>query len=168
MEMNSKTVTAMNTGNSNDYFDLANAYILPALTRKIYLAKCLDEGNWDAIRYDLNKRPVDDVNGNASEEEILEILNFHGIYCITSTNGEVSTVFQIWEEENTLFNSGTRNNTSIMELANQVKEVTGFKGFFRYNATKADVLRPADTALDHDPELRQMVQAVYQQFLEEL
>ena len=33
-------------------------YVLPAMIRKIYLAKCLNEGDWNAVRKDLSFRPV--------------------------------------------------------------------------------------------------------------
>jgi GDP-L-fucose synthase len=41
-----------------DNFDLEKSHVLPALIRKIHLGKCLEEGNWEAIRFDLDKRPV--------------------------------------------------------------------------------------------------------------
>lgn len=42
----------------NDNFHLENSHVLPAMIRKIYLAKCLNEGNWDAVRKDISLRPV--------------------------------------------------------------------------------------------------------------
>ena len=42
----------------NDNFHLENSHVLPAMIRKIYLAKCLNEGDWDAVRKDLGLRPV--------------------------------------------------------------------------------------------------------------
>ena len=42
----------------NDNFHLENSHVLPAMIRKIYLAKCLNEGNWDAVRKDIRLRPV--------------------------------------------------------------------------------------------------------------
>ena len=41
----------------NDNFHLENSHVLPAMLRKIYLAKCLNENNWEAVRKDLNLRP---------------------------------------------------------------------------------------------------------------
>ena len=61
----------------NDNFDLERSHVLPAMIRKIYLAKCLNEGDWDAVRKDINLRPVKGVNGSYSNEEILaELANF--------------------------------------------------------------------------------------------
>ena len=42
----------------NDNFHLENSHVLPAMIRKIYLAKCLNEGDWDAVRKDISLRPV--------------------------------------------------------------------------------------------------------------
>ena len=43
----------------NDNFDLERSHVLPAMIRKIHLAHCLKEGNWEAVRKDMNLRPVD-------------------------------------------------------------------------------------------------------------
>ena len=54
----------------NDNFHLENSYVLPAMVRKIHLAKCLNEGDWEAVRLDLDKRLIEKVDGSASEEAI--------------------------------------------------------------------------------------------------
>ena len=55
----------------NDNFHLENSHVLPAMIRKIYLAKCLNEGNWDAVRKDIRLRPVtakaDDIGKTVAE-----------------------------------------------------------------------------------------------------
>lgn len=63
----------------NDNFHLERSHVLPAMVRKIHLAKCLQEDNWEAIKADLNKRPVEDVNGNSSRQDILAVLSNYGI-----------------------------------------------------------------------------------------
>lgn len=63
----------------NDNFDLERSHVLPAMVRKIHLANCLQKNNWEAIKTDLNKRPVEGVNGNSTQEEILSILSKYGI-----------------------------------------------------------------------------------------
>ena len=63
----------------NDNFDLEKSHVLPALMRKIYLGKCLEENNWDAIRTDLDKRPIEGINGATTSNEILQILAKYGI-----------------------------------------------------------------------------------------
>ena len=63
----------------NDNFHLDNSHVLPAMIRKIYLAKCLNEGDWQAVRRDLDLRPVEGVDGTAAEPVILEKLARFGI-----------------------------------------------------------------------------------------
>ncbi len=63
----------------NDNFHLENSHVMPAMMRKIYLAKLLNDNNWEAIRNDMNKRPVEGVNGSSSETEIKKILAKYGI-----------------------------------------------------------------------------------------
>lgn len=45
----------------NDNFDLEKSHVLPAIVRKLHLAKALMAGNWDLIRKDLNTRPIESV-----------------------------------------------------------------------------------------------------------
>ncbi len=63
----------------NDNFHLENSHVMPAMMRKIYLAKLLNDGNWAAIRKDMDKRPVEGVNGSNSEDEIKKVLAKYGI-----------------------------------------------------------------------------------------
>ena len=63
----------------NDNFHLENSHVMPAMMRKIYLAKLIHEGAWETIKADLNKRPVENVNGNSSQDDILRILEKYGI-----------------------------------------------------------------------------------------
>ena len=71
----------------NDNFHLENSHVLPAMIRKIHLAKCLNEGDWEAVRKDIGLRPVSIqkngekviVNAESSEEAILEVLAHYGI-----------------------------------------------------------------------------------------
>ena len=72
----------------NDNFHLENSHVMPAMMRKIYLAKLIHDGDWTAIRCDMDKRPVQykkgeqklTVDGSASEDEILTALAYYGIY----------------------------------------------------------------------------------------
>lgn len=75
----------------NDNFHLENSHVMPAMMRKVYLAKLIHEDNWDAIRNDMNKRPINptdklreiigegNVDGNNDKERILKALAFYGI-----------------------------------------------------------------------------------------
>ncbi|MBK8806776.1 MAG: GDP-L-fucose synthase [Bacteroidales bacterium] len=73
------SVMPTNLYGPNDNFDLEKSHVLPALIRKIYIGKCLENNDWTAIQADLNKRPVEGVNGSASQEEILKILGKYGV-----------------------------------------------------------------------------------------
>ena len=64
----------------NDNFNLETSHVLPAMIRKIYLAKMLHEKNLDAVRADLCRRPIEGTDGNASEEDIRAILAKYGIH----------------------------------------------------------------------------------------
>lgn len=75
----------------NDNFHLENSHVMPAMMRKVYLAKLIHENNWDAIKVDMNKLPInpvsklakqigtENVDGNSSKERILQALAFYGI-----------------------------------------------------------------------------------------
>ena len=64
----------------NDNFHLENSHVMPAMMRKVYLAKLIHDGEWEKIAIDLDKRPVEGVNGSATHEEILKVLAKYGIY----------------------------------------------------------------------------------------
>ena len=63
----------------NDNFHLENSHVMPAMMRKIFLSKQLGDGNWTAVRKDLDIRPVEGVNGSASPFEIETVLAKYGI-----------------------------------------------------------------------------------------
>ncbi|MDA3945443.1 MAG: GDP-L-fucose synthase [Helicobacteraceae bacterium] len=73
------SVMPTNLYGPNDNFDLEKSHVLPALIRKIHLGKALEENNWDALREDLNRLPIEDVDGSASEDEIITKLDAYGI-----------------------------------------------------------------------------------------
>ena len=64
----------------NDNFHLENSHVMPAMMRKVYLAKLIHDGEWEAIRTDMDKRPVEGVDGSASNEAIETVLAKYGIY----------------------------------------------------------------------------------------
>ncbi len=63
----------------NDNFHLENSHVMPAMMRKVYLSKLIHDGEWTAIRRDMDKRPVEGVTGSESCEKILEVLAKYGI-----------------------------------------------------------------------------------------
>lgn len=76
----------------NDNFHLENSHVMPAMMRKIYLAKLLNDGDWHSIRADMDKRPINpndklcqivgngNIDGSDTEERIAKALEFYGIY----------------------------------------------------------------------------------------
>ena len=88
------SVMPTNLYGPNDNFDLEKSHVLPALIRKIHLGKCLEENNWESIKNDLNKNPIEGINGSNSENQILEKLNSYGIEIVVSSELQV-------EKENT-------------------------------------------------------------------
>jgi len=73
------SVMPTNLYGPNDNFNLETSHVLPALLRKIHLGKALEENNWTSIKEDLNKRPIEGITGEASEEEILKVLQQYGL-----------------------------------------------------------------------------------------
>ncbi|MBO5660135.1 MAG: GDP-L-fucose synthase [Bacteroidaceae bacterium] len=91
----------------NDNFHLENSHVLPAMIRKIHLAKCMYENNWDAVRQDIGLRPVTiakqgiRIDENSTEKEILCVLAHYGITPQTVTlwgSGSPMREF-LWSEE---------------------------------------------------------------------
>ncbi|GAB1414947.1 GDP-L-fucose synthase [Paludibacter sp.] len=63
----------------NDNFDLEKSHVLPAIIRKVHLAKCLMEDNVEALKKDFDRYPVEGVNGSSDFADILKILNKYGV-----------------------------------------------------------------------------------------
>jgi GDP-L-fucose synthase len=149
----------------NDNFDLEKSHVLPALLRKIYLAKNLMEKNWDAIRRDLNRLPIEGISGDDSQEAIQTQLDKYGIgnesVEIWGT-GRPMREF-LWSEEmadacvyimehvnfedlrpqgkeirNAHINIGTGQEVSIRQLAEIIGQTVGYQGTFVFNADKPD------------------------------
>ena len=77
----------------NDNFHLENSHVMPAMMRKVYLAKLMADNNWEAIRKDLSIRPVGAnirekgeteptryvIDGHSEQALIDKVLAFYGI-----------------------------------------------------------------------------------------
>ena len=113
----------------NDNFHLENSHVLPAMIRKIHLGKCLNEGNWDAVRKDMNLRPVEGIDGSHTDEEILSILKKYGI-----TGQEVT----LWGTGKCHINIGTGKEITIAQLADKIVKEVGYQGKLTFDATKPD------------------------------
>lgn len=63
----------------NDNFHLENSHVMPAMMRKIYLAKLIHDSDWQSIRRDMDVRPVEGVSGGDTEGRIAGVLAKYGI-----------------------------------------------------------------------------------------
>ena len=150
----------------NDNFHLENSHVLPAMMRKIYLTKCLNEGNWEAVRKDIDLRPGEGVNGSCTEQVILEKLAKFSITPEAVTLWGTGTPMRefLWSEEmadasvhvllnvdfkdicagkgeeirNCHINIGTGKEISIREAAEMIIREVGFRGELRWDRSKPD------------------------------
>ena len=150
----------------NDNFDLERSHVLPAMIRKIHLAHCLKEGNWEAVRKDMNQRPVEGVNGDSSKEDILAILKKYEISETEVTLWGTGTPLRefLWSEEmadasvfvmehvdfkdtykegskdirNCHINIGTGKEITIRQLAERIVETVGYQGKLTFDSSKPD------------------------------
>jgi GDP-L-fucose synthase len=85
------SVMPTNLYGPNDNYNLETSHVLPAIIRKMHLAHCLETQNWEAIRKDLDKRPVEGITSANSEQEILKTLSKFGINSNSSAHQLVSS-----------------------------------------------------------------------------
>ena len=150
----------------NDNFDLERSHVLPAMIRKIHLAHCLKQGDWDAIHKDLDLRPVEGIDGTGSKEDILTILAKYGISDNEVKLWGTGTPLRefLWSEEmadasvfvmehvdfkdtykpddkdirNCHINIGTGKEISIRNLAELIVSTVGYKGQLSFDSSKPD------------------------------
>lgn len=162
------SVMPTNLYGPNDNFNLETSHVLPALMRKIHLGKCLESKDWNDVITDLNKRPIDGVDGFFSEADILKVLAKYGI--AQDNDGVTVEILGtgapfrefLWSEEmadacvfvmenldfpdlvhgkevrNTHINIGTGKEITIRALATLIKSTIGFNGRIIFNAAKPD------------------------------
>ena len=141
----------------HDNFDLERSHVLPAMIRKIHLAHCLKEGNWEAVLKDLNLRPVEGVNGQYSQKEILHILKKYGISESGVELWGTGTPLRefLWSEEmadasvfimeqvdfkdaRSHINIGTGKEITIKALAELIMKTVGYTGKLTFDSSKPD------------------------------
>lgn len=185
------SVMPTNLYGPGDNFNFEKSHVLPALLRKIYLAKCLQEGQISAVLRDLNE---------ANEAKALEYLNSIGVAngvvniwgsgkplrefmwsedmanaCIhIIKNVNFSDLIESKEIRNTHINIGTGEEISIADLAKLIAEVIGYRGLFNFDSTKpdgtmrklTDVSKLHSLGFNHKVPLRDGIERVYQWYLE--
>jgi GDP-L-fucose synthase len=92
------SVMPTNLYGPNDNYNLETSHVLPALIRKMHLGKCLENNDWEAIRKDFNKYPVEGINGSAKDTEILEKLSKYGISTTQhpATSTQPTVTISLW------------------------------------------------------------------------
>lgn len=148
-----------------DNFHLENSHVLPAMIRKMHLARLLSEGRYDLIREDLGRLPVTGYTADSTDADIDAILARFGIYADRLELWGTGTPLRefLWSEDmadatvhvmlnvsfndvkgdspevrNTHINIGTGKELHIAELAALIKDEVGFPGEIRWDATKPD------------------------------
>ena len=64
----------------NDNYNLRGSHVLPAFIRKMHLGKCLMNEDFEAIRLDLNQRPMEGITSSLSNEELVTALEEFGLF----------------------------------------------------------------------------------------
>ncbi len=149
----------------NDNFDLEKSHVLPAIMRKVHLAKAVMSDDWAAVREDLNRRPIEAVSGSSTQQDIESKLRKYGIH-----NGRLELWGSgkplrefLWSEDmadasvyimeninfsdlsrgkteirNCHINIGTGKEISIHDLARLIKKSIGYDGEISFDSAKPD------------------------------
>ena len=155
----------------NDNFNLETSHVMPAMIRKMHLAKMLNEGNIECVRADLNKRPVEGIDGKASQQEIVALLA--SVYCLEHINFD-DVRGNDPEVRNCHINIGSGKEITIKQLAQLVKVTVGYQGDIEWDSTKpdgtlrklTDVSKLHSLGWRHTMEIEQGVPALYNWYLE--
>ena len=161
------SVMPTNLYGPNDNFDLERSHVLPAMIRKIHLAKALLEDDWLSIKEDLNKRPIEGyITGENKQEDIINILAKYGVskdkvvlwgtgtplreflwsedmadacvFIMERINFKDTYIADNKEVRNTHINIGTGIDLSIKALSELIRETIGYNGTIEFDSSKPD------------------------------
>ncbi len=151
------SVMPTNLYGPNDNYDLEKSHVLPALIRKVYLAKLLNEEKYDEVLKDLNMNSMDEAtiylkkfgvtkdlvevwgSGNPKREFLYsEDMADACVFLLENRNFIDTFNNDDKEIKNTHINIGTGSDISIKELALLIKDIVGFKGKLVFNTQKPD------------------------------
>ena len=159
VQYNTNFICAMPTNlyGENDNFDLKNSHVLPALIRKIHLAKLLSNKNYDEVVQDLKSKNIDTARSYLKEfgvdENSVEIWGsgkprreflYSGdmadacIFLLENINFVDLLDKNDNQIKNRHINIGTQIDISIKDLAYLIKDIVGFDGELYFNSTKLD------------------------------
>ena len=137
----------------NDNFDLYHSHVLPALIRKMYLAKCLQEDDIDSVIKNLGKNYKNILkefgisknsitiwgSGNVRREFLHSIdMAKACVFIMENINFKDLINNQDKNIRNTHINIGYGSDISIKELAFLIKNIIGFNGDIVFDTTKPD------------------------------
>ncbi|UKM65587.1 GDP-L-fucose synthase [Flavobacteriaceae bacterium GSB9] len=186
------SVMPTNLYGPNDNFDLEKSHVLPALIRKIHLAKLLSEDQVGEVLEDLEMETLEDaknylkqfgVNKDSVEiwgsgkpkREFLWSEDMADACVFLMENRDFSDTYTAGEKEvrNTHINIGTGKDISIKELAEIIKEVVGFDGDLVFNTKKpdgtfrklTDVSKLNGLGWKHSVELVEGIEQIYKWYL---
>ena len=151
------SVMPTNLYGPNDNFDLEKSHVLPALIRKIYLAKLLNENKIEEVLKDLALDTLEEANkylnnfgvtkdfveiwgSGKPRREFLYSEDMADACVFLLENRDFSDTYNTKDREivNTHINIGTGVDISIKELAELIQEIVGFKGELKFNTDKPD------------------------------
>lgn len=150
------SVMPTNLYGKNDNFNFETSHVLPALLRKIYLAKLLSEDNIQEVLKDLSMQDIDQAkkylqsfgvykdkveiwgSGKARREFLYNEDMADACVFIMENVDFKDLVSDKKEIRNTHINIGTGIDISIKELAYLIKDIIGFKGELYFNIQKPD------------------------------
>ena len=84
------SVMPTNLYGRNDNYNLEKSHVLPALIRKMHIGKCLAAGDWQSLKRDLVKYPIDGIDEYSDQSTILEALRKFGIHPANSKDEKVT------------------------------------------------------------------------------
>jgi GDP-L-fucose synthase len=150
------SVMPTNLYGPNDNFDLEKSHVLPALLRKVHLAKLLSENNIEALlldlkvntiedakilldRYKISKNNVEIWGSGTPMREFLWSEDMADACVFIMENRDFKDCYSNTETiKNTHINIGTGKDISIKDLAYLIKEIVGYDGDFVFNLNKPD------------------------------
>lgn len=158
LQYNTNYISVMPTNlyGPHDNFDLEKSHVLPAMIRKIHLAKLLSENNTQAVLDDLKMDNLETalgylkgfgVSGERVEiwgsgkpmREFLWSEDMADACVFLMENRDFKDTFSATNEiRNTHINIGTGIDISIHDLAYLVREIVGFTGELYFNTDKPD------------------------------
>ena len=185
------SVMPTNLYGPGDNFNFEKSHVLPALLRKIHLAKCLQEDDLDSINSDLNilnntealtylnsigvKKGVVNIWGSGKPMREFMWSEDMANACIhIMQNVNFSDLVHSSEIRNTHINIGTGEEISISDLAVLIADVVGYKGEFHFDSSKpdgtmrklTDVSKLHSLGFKHEVSLREGIERVYKWYLE--